>query len=317
VQRRHCGEFSVILYGGEPMLNFEACLKILDVSRDLAKQENARCHESVITNGTLLTSENVAELYKRDIENVQITLDGPRDEHDHKRKYKSGTGTYSDIFKSLTLLNDLGIGIVLRMNIDKNTSVEGVSNLLDDLKKINLENYNTYFSALRCLTGACSDYAGMCLQDTELNILPALWNLCMEKGVNVSCRPNVLRVHCSSQTDSSYAVDPSGDIYKCWEFIGDVRHRVGRISDDGEMVDIKGSYYSWLSRDPTFFESCRKCQWLPSCGGGCVSKAYVKHKSYDFPHCGDIRYTMKYRLKAYLKQMFPNLPMNEHEESSR
>jgi uncharacterized protein len=316
MQKRRSDEVVVILYGGEPLLNMKPCFKILDATQNLAQQERAQCHEYLITNGTLLTLNNIRELYDRGVENVQITLDGPREEHDNKRKYKNGRGTYDDIFKSLMMLTDVGIPVVLRLNIDKNTTAEGISSLLEDLKKINLKKHVIYFSALRCLTGACSDYAYMCLQDNELNILPTLWDLCVKKGFNISLRPNVLRIHCSSQSDFSYAVDPFGHICKCWEFLGDLRHRVGKIREDGKMIDIEGSYYSWLSRDPTFFESCRKCQWLPARGGGCASKVYAVHKAYGFPHCGDIKYMMKNRLKAYLKKTFPNISFDKRGESN-
>jgi sulfatase maturation enzyme AslB (radical SAM superfamily) len=84
-----------VLFGGEPMLNYEGLLYLLDYTYNTYYPKGINISMSLITNGTLLKPERVRELYKyRKILNIDISIDGDRETHNKHRKFQSGIGSY-------------------------------------------------------------------------------------------------------------------------------------------------------------------------------------------------------------------------------
>jgi len=85
-------------YGGEPLLHFDLiknCVHYLKTT-----YPHIDFLYSLTTNGTLLTQEKEDFLKKHGFL-ITISIDGPQDEHDRKRVYPNGGGTFDDVMKNV------------------------------------------------------------------------------------------------------------------------------------------------------------------------------------------------------------------------
>jgi uncharacterized protein len=89
---------SIGFYGGEPLLNFELIKQC--VSYFSTTYPNIKPQYAITTNGTLLDAEKRAFLIAHNF-SIAVSIDGPREEHDRKRVYRDGTGTFDDIMENV------------------------------------------------------------------------------------------------------------------------------------------------------------------------------------------------------------------------
>jgi uncharacterized protein len=88
----------------------------------------------------------------------------------------------------------------------------------------------------------------------------------------------------------SYTIDPLGDVYKCWNMVGQRIHRIGVIDKNGRLR-VEYPYYDIMSRDPLQIKECRNCKLLPMCGGNCIARAYFREGTYHARGCyGELLY---------------------------
>lgn len=96
---------SIGFYGGEPLLEFDLIKKCIEYTK-----QNYSCFEpqfNMTTNGTLLTKERADYLMENNV-SIAVSLDGPKEEHDRKRVYVSGGGTFDDVMKNVSYLISKG-----------------------------------------------------------------------------------------------------------------------------------------------------------------------------------------------------------------
>lgn len=97
----------VCFYGGEPLLKFDLMREIIEYSSKLFNGWNLSY--SITTNGSLITEEIATFL----IENsflTYISLDGPEENHNEKRIFSNGKGTFSTVIKNLELIKAMNAG---------------------------------------------------------------------------------------------------------------------------------------------------------------------------------------------------------------
>lgn len=70
---------------------------------------------------------------------------------------------------------------------------------------------------------------------------------------------------------NAYLVAPDGSLYKCWNDAGVEQEAVGFISTDGQ-IRHNFKITKWLAHEPFDILECKKCKFLPICGGGCLYK---------------------------------------------
>lgn len=96
-------EVTLILFGGEPLLNLPALGAAVEEAERAAGEAGKRLNLSLTTNGTLLDAETVAFLHRHRI-GVSVSLDGPPDLHDANRPYAHGGGSYASVVEGLRRL---------------------------------------------------------------------------------------------------------------------------------------------------------------------------------------------------------------------
>ncbi|GAI95132.1 unnamed protein product, partial [marine sediment metagenome] len=124
---------SVELFGGEPLLlrNKPLLKKIFK----FAKEKDAPI--TIITNGVMAKDfTDILLPVKEKIKMLQITVDGPPEIHDKRRKYPSGKGSFGKISESIDSLLKNNINTNVRVNID-NTNIEYLPDLYEYISKKN------------------------------------------------------------------------------------------------------------------------------------------------------------------------------------
>ncbi len=132
---------NITFFGGEPLLAESRPTVEYIINKALSL---GKANFSAVTNGTEL--EAYQDLLGQDkISFLQITLDGPPREHDQRRIYADGRGSFEKIARNLTMALDLGVQISVRMNIDRNN----IHQLPELAEEIIARGWNSYqnFSA--------------------------------------------------------------------------------------------------------------------------------------------------------------------------
>jgi len=286
--------FSVTWFGGEPLLRMDVIERLSRAFKKLCEANKvAFSPQSIITNGYLLTGENARRLKDLNITKAQITIDGPPELHDKRRKLKNGKSTFARIIENIRESKDI-MSIVVRVNVDEDNY-----NHLDRLYNLFDENGFTgkvplYLGRVVSSTNACADVSSRCFSIKDFsNIVLAS----IKKDFKVkpyTQYPNLTHFGvCGADKYNSYVVTPAGILFKCWnETSFDEEKSVGNLLNKKmEPIHIRNltRYLNW---DPFSIKKCVNCKFLPICGGGCP---YFSLNSMD--SCT----TWKYHLKEMLK----------------
>jgi len=89
--------FGLSFYGGEPLMNMSVLKDILQYSQ---RNYPDIFQHVLTTNGTLLGPKNVEILVKHNVQ-LAISIDGPKGEHDRRRRDVRNSGTFEKIVRNL------------------------------------------------------------------------------------------------------------------------------------------------------------------------------------------------------------------------
>lgn len=268
-------------FGGEPLLarNRRVIDAVINKANSLGKSSFW-----AVSNATEL--ETYQDLLNPEcISSVQVTIDGPMEEHDKRRVHADGSGSYEKIAKNVTMALEQGVSIQLRMNIDRNN----IQFLPTFAEEIIARGWNTYprFTAYTAPIHAANDNVDARTTFNSWTLDKALNKLREEyPAMQVIRRPDdalqdraralienkgIPQLHaefCGAHA-SMYVIDPFANIYSCWERTGNENIRSGYISPEGKYVSDKLNAM-WRSRDVTTNKICRQCRYALNCGGGCA-----------------------------------------------
>ena len=161
MEQRKSKVLSVVLFGGEPLLNFEQNVKWLDQIKQYCDMNNIVFVTTLITNGILINEYVMNKLIEYNCQTIQITLDGLKEIHDSRRKYKDGRGSFDEVLNGIRMIyNNAKLNNpVIRINIDK-TNIDEVKRLLVYLSEEKLNGCYIDFGIVKGTTKACSSYTG-------------------------------------------------------------------------------------------------------------------------------------------------------------
>jgi len=128
IKNREKKEFTIGFYGGEPLIQFKLIKDIIKYSKLLFK--NWKLYFTITTNLTLVNKEIVKFLVLEDFK-ILVSLDGPQDNHDSKRVFRNGLGSFSKVMDNLCLIKKENINF-----FKKNVSFSAVYS--EDLSLMNL-----------------------------------------------------------------------------------------------------------------------------------------------------------------------------------
>ena len=267
-------------YGGEPLLGFPIIQKIWN---QIDREIKLPIHKhTIVTNGYLLTDEIIDFFCNKKLTNIQITLDGIEEKHNQTRKLKgSNQPPYKRIIEN--------IGKIIKQWPETKISI-----------RVNIEatNCDDFIIAYKRLT----DLYG----EGRLNIYPGFIRRDNKEGRNFDCGnqfkyqaqllflklndigvydkgyPKLTDKGCTANYLNSYIIGPSGEIYKCWNDVGNTSRIIGYI--DKEELSNKDLFVKYVS-DLSCFEDekCKNCLFFPIYGKTHMQVSPPSH-SYRLQH---------------------------------
>lgn len=235
------------LYGGEPLLAAHRPI-ILDLLERTGRLGGKGMF--AITNATELHAY-ADVLGNGGVTGVQITLDGPPDEHDRRRIRADGSGTFTAIADNIDLALSKNVSVSVRMNIDRN-NIPTLPRLATEIVRRRWHEHPRFFAYTAVIvldrnhTGqdstldswaATRQLEKLAVDHPELAAIAAPTGARRRDLVEVfagrrSIRAMLRSTYCGAHT-ADYMFDPLGDIYACWERTGDARLRIGWVDADG------------------------------------------------------------------------------------
>lgn len=302
--RQNSKHINIMLFGGEPLLNIDIGFYILEKLKNYCDESNKRLSCAMVSNGSLLSIEILNKLVEYGCTMIQITLDGPPEIHNKRRISKSGTPTFDCVIDAIKLLEkyDGKISSVIRINIDKENFKE-IPQLLSYIREVGIRSSKVDFGIVRSSTKACQNYESHCFEESEVGeILAQLWDVAEKMGFRTKPTPSRKWNFCGLYNDNNFTISPLGELYKCWELVGDIRHKCGDIDVNGEIRNLSNAFFDWMSIDPTKEEVCRNCVYLPVCGGGCKVISVNNSGSYNTPGCARVKGVVEEACINYLER---------------
>ena len=86
---------------------------------------------------------------------------------------------------------------------------------------------------------------------------------------------------------NGFIFDPKGNIYTCWEIIGDSSFKVGEYYP--EFFINKTKLKHWRNRDISNMYSCSLCKYALFCGGGCAAQSLKDNKNIYDSYCDNFK----------------------------
>ena len=280
----------VDFFGGEPLMNFEVVKQLVAYGRSLEEAHQKHFRFTLTTNGVLLNDE-IMDFANREMDNVVLSIDGRPEVHDMMRPFRGGQPSYSLIVpkfqkfaKSRNQQKYYVRGTFTRNNLDfsadvlhladlgfKQISVEPVVAQETDSYAIREENLPKLFEEYDKLAAEMVQRHGT---DKEFNFFHFMIDL--EGGPCVYKRLS----GCGSGTEY-LAVTPTGDLYPCHQFVGNLDFLMGNVFEGIANTELQGQFKTCNVYSK---EKCKSCFARFYCSGGCAANAYNFHGDIHAPY---------------------------------
>ena len=271
-------EMNLTWYGGEPLLAFDTIKKILP--RLKAEIDSPLKWHSIVTNGYYFSDEVIEFFKEYPLNNIQITLDGNRQRHDSIRKQKhTGEGSFERIISNCEkILKDLPkTHLSIRVNIEKSNKNDFYALQEELSKKWAGKNVSIYPGILRIDNEDGTALACNAIDVDEANEFD--FEISKKQSPERSLYPiSVLTSACTATCINSYIIGSRGEIYKCWNDVGDPKRIVGNIAEEN-LSNPRLLFRYVVSTKWYHNEECKKCFYLPVCSGQCAW--YVLRNKYE------------------------------------
>ena len=270
----------VDFFGGEPLMNWEVCKKLVEYGREQEKIHNKNFRFTLTTNG-LLINDDVIEFCNREMGNVVLSLDGRKSTNDAMRVSRNGAGSYDliiDKFKKFANSRN-----------QENYYMRGTytHNNLDFSKDI-IHMADMGFKELSIEPVVCSPDEPYALKDGDLPTLKEQYQILADemlkryrKGngftfyhymIDLDAGPCIVKRVSGCGVGTEYlAVTPSGELYPCHQFVGDEKFLLGNIWDG---IINKQVLEQFENCNVYSHKECKDCFAKLYCSGGCAANAY-------------------------------------------
>lgn len=293
--------FHVTWYGGEPLLAIRSIESASKKFLAIADSKRVAYTADIVTNGHALNEKVFQTLLAAKVRTAQITLDGPREAHDLRRKLLKGTsGTFDKIVNNIRANVGKGIHFSIRVNVDVRNWL-GVADLLDYLAAAGLGvscGVSVYFARVEAITDACSTMAEHALgKETYAACETKLRRIATSYGLADYGIPQPFAGICGALRPDSFVVLPEGSLHKCWDTISDARQSVGHLGKDSSD-EQETMRQQWEGFSPFANPVCRRCNVLPLCGGACAHKTINSEQGSNGAEvpCPSFRFNLEDRL---------------------
>lgn len=276
----------ITLYGGEPLLyeNKEIVKYIVDRGCSLGYTYSA------ITNGYDL--EYFSDLLgSKKIERLQITLDGVEQNHNKRRIHKSGKPTFTKILENIDFALKNGVKVNVRFNADKQ-NIDDIDDLHEIFMRKGFLSYRNFFAYSALIENGNDNISNKELSNVSILDRSQYFDKysfrsesansfqsirCQDYGIQQLLRNSIIKkekirfkaIFCGAQ-NGMIIFDPNGDLYNCWETVGNRNYAIGHY--DESLCFDAAKYEMWVNTNVGNDPKCSKCKMALFCGGGCMAK---------------------------------------------
>ena len=297
--------FHATWFGGEPLVGKKPLLALSDAFIERCDAAGVDYNASISTNGYLLDEEMCRELQERRVTNVQVCLDGPPEIHDRMRPLANGGETFWRIVQNLKHAVDY-FAVSLRMNADTQNILraeELFRILADEGLSGRLTVYPGQIVGVDDGGGSPSEtYKPACFTNAEFAQAELVFNgLTAGYGFSEANVPRPMGAPCTAVRKNELVVGSEGELYKCWDSVGNTFEVIGTIFD---YANLNGRLRKWLVYDPFSDNECRSCIALPVCMGGCAHHGMdvIQHEN----RCSTFRHTFAEQVVAFVERAETN-----------
>lgn len=265
------------LFGGEPLS--ETTREI--VAYIVATAGRRDMTVSAITNGVEL-DRFVDLLGPKTLSELQITLDGVANTHDRRRVGPEFKKTFQLISDNIDIALSRGVKISLRMNVDSINAaeLESLSDFCASRGWDRLPLFSAHAAAVtpegsyrKVITHASLVESTMDLSQRKKSVFTSYEKTARETLENCLFSSGYAFkgvANCSAES-GLLMFDPLGDVYSCWEEIGNSQFRIATYDAD---IKFEGDRMArWLSRFPGAIDECSRCPYALIHVSGCGKHA--------------------------------------------
>lgn len=299
IDKRNPESLHITWFGGEPLL---ATLKIDDFSKKLFQAYHGNYSSDIITTGFPVSDSVVDTLRAAKISEIQITIDGYKENHNKVKFTNQCQDTFTRIIDNVDYITSRipSINCAIRVNVTK----ENISDIpfLHSMLSARFANRNIWLSPSLVMQNGrtCTEQL---FSTDEFRVITKEW---WEKyRIPTKWIYGYDRTECAIRKPSSLVIMPDGSVCRCWEVIGEQEYSIGKILSDGSIAMTETNQVfseSLCSIDPFSNEKCKKCPYLPMCYGGCPIKIIKSHNHQEnrVPICTSYKDHLNDWLEMYL-----------------
>lgn len=242
-------ELSISWFGGEPLLALSVIDKIMTAAGEACRAHGATLHSGATTNGHLLTEPVFERLSELGLTHYQITLDGPEQFHNERRRLANGPGQFATIRGNLLRMceSKRDFVIALQIHVDRRNA-SSIDSLFDELGPIARDSrVRIEFERIKNLGKAPP-------ASIEMMPLPEFEEFVRDKlarhagsGIDLVNVNDKAEEHiCYAALPNNFVVRADGRIQMCTVALGAEQNSVGRLTEDGGIA-LNDAYSKWLA----------------------------------------------------------------------
>lgn len=275
----------LVLFGGEPLLYNEKQLSCIDYI--LGYAANQGWIIDIITNGVNLKRFLHIISPLNNLEQIQITMDGPKEIHDSRKPAINGQGSFDSIVQSLDAALEKNLNCVVRINVDKQ-NLETLPTLCQFMHERGWFKHKTFGAYFGMTYDFHGDYKHQLypyqvlkkILDYRLNI-PAMRAISLESWEPLQFllypffkgEPRLPKFHFCSAQYGEINFDLYGRMYFCADSVGRDDCQAGVFSPEFKFSDIAKDIRQ--NTVEGISKPCSSCPVELCCGGGCWFRRFL------------------------------------------
>lgn len=258
----------ISFFGGEPLICWNAYKDSFIKVKFLAEESGCLFSSSITTNGYLLNTIDLDDFISLNLNEIHVTFDCNKKNHDRLRKTIGGLETFDRILDNLRLVREhfvecgYNIKVVIRVNL-LNNSNDDIQNFMSNFDDSDKNYFYFYFKPIfntSCF--AVDNFNNDNFKEFSKHV--------MEDGFKiVSPFDHYGYAFCASDGGTNQImVLPDLSIWKCYNDSNCENAKIGTIDRSGFLFDER-KLVNWYAKNPFRDTKCRDCVKLPICFGGC------------------------------------------------
>jgi uncharacterized protein len=290
---KHPSKLGVEIFGGEPL-----CKEYYSTVKYIVERLFASGRHTVATTNCYELDVFADLLGPNKIEDIIVTLDGPENIHDQRRRPIKGVTSFARIAENINLAISRQTKVRLRVNLDS-TNLEYLSELANYVQKrgwFKSSYFQMYYAEVKAFPGQPRN-ANIIRTRDIVDYLIKNQEKCKplkhigEKASLLGTFLNSKELP-TSQTRGCGAVgtsiffSPDGLLYNCQEAAGRTEFAIGTYDSLLHLDDT--SINKWRQRRMPNLPGCWQCPFVLLCAGGCAYRAIAISKDTE-PSCEDFQ----------------------------